>query len=667
MAISKSLKPVAPEDFYSISHVHDPQVHPQGDLIAYVQETPQREGRSYLRSIWLVNRKGRRIRQFTSGGKDGDYSPQWSPDGKSLAFVSCRAGRPQIFLISLEGGEARSFTSLANGASSPVWSPDGKSIAFLSRTSEDERRQEDAPGRKSGEFLDERAQKLREDEIKYQEELRIEPRVCSRTIIKQDTYFKDGRTAQIYVQKASGGKPKRITNGDHDFGPPEWTGDGQFVISSAKLVGDVDIVVRSDLVKIPVQGGDPVALTDDENGNFSPRVSPDGKWIYYLSFQGSELFKQRMKLRRLPVDGGHFEELLSGFDYDVYAFEFDPAGERIVLNTPLHGSECIQAVGMNGGEPEMILAGPRMLGPFSIRNGTLAYRVEAPDIPSDIFCSDPDGANEKRLTDINKKILKNKALSMPEEVWIDRPDGLRIQGWIMLPHGYRRNKKCPWVVQVHGGPHIMWGYSWWHEFQAMCGKGYGVFYCNPRGSEGYGSEFKGAIHLKWGEKDCEDILAGADLVVSRGLADKKRLYLTGGSFGGFMTAWIVTRDHRFRAAAAQRGVYNLVSMYGASDALTLLEWEFDTLPWRNTEILWDHSPLKYVENVSTPLMIIHSEQDYRVGISEAEELYTALKRLGKEAEFIRYPREGHELSRSGEPKHRVDRINRIIGWFDRHA
>jgi dipeptidyl aminopeptidase/acylaminoacyl peptidase len=292
--------------------------------------------------------------------------------------------------------------------------------------------------------------------------------------------------------------------------------------------------------------------------------------------------------------------------------------------------------------------------------------LESPSIPGDIHCAALNGSNLKRLTKFNERFLSKRALSMPEEVWLDRPDGLKVQGWIMLPHGYKKGKTYPWVVEVHGGPHIMWGFSFWHEFQSMCGKGYGVYFSNPRGSDGYGGDFKKAIHLSWGKDDSLDILAGADLVVERGLADPKKLYLTGGSFGGFMTAWLVTHDNRFKAAVAQRGVYNFISMYGASDANTLVEWEFDTLPWENTQLLWDHSPLKYVQNVTTPVMIIHAEQDYRVGISQAEEFYVALRRLGKEAEIVRYPREGHELSRSGEPKHRVDRINRIIEWFDRH-
>ena len=354
------------------------------------------------------------------------------------------------------------------------------------------------------------------------------------------------------------------------------------------------------------------------------------------------------------------------FDFEIQEYHLNHDSGRIFFVSPQKGREWIFSIGLDGGEPEVVVAGDRMAGPFTVSGQMLAYRVESPDIPSDIYACRLDGSHEKRLTHINRAFLKKHSLSIPREVWLDRPDGFKVQGWIMLPDGYRKGRRYPWVVQVHGGPHIMWGFSWWHEFQSMCGKGYGVYFSNPRGSDGYGSQFKGAIRKDWGGEDFKDILAGAEHVVGVGLADKKKLYLTGGSFGGFMTAWIVGHDDRFRAAVAQRGVYDFISMYGVSDAMTLIEWEFETLPWDDPMILWEHSPLKYVNNVKTPLMIIHSEQDYRVGIAQAEELYVALRRLGKDAEFVRYPREGHELSRSGEPRHRVDRINRIIGWFQRH-
>ena len=657
-------KPVSAEDFYDISLVGDPQVHPKGTWVAFVHETPQREGKDYIRSIWLKNKSKGKPKQFTSGGKSGDHSPRWSPDGKQLAFVSQRNGKPQIFLIALNGGEAQPLTSHPNGAGNPVWSPDGKFIAYVSRTRDEERQEEDAP--KKQKHLNEREAKRLADDRSYEEQMRMDPKIYTRTLFRQGTIYKDDRNTHIYIHKISGGKPKRITNGCFDFMNPAWTPDGKFIIASTKQTGDVDIDIRTDLVKIPVEGGDPMFVTANPHADYAPQVSPCGKWIYYMCFQAEDLPRQRMILQRVPVQGGAVEKLTESFDYDPHSMQLSPDGAQLFFGASKEGAERIFSMPSQGGKITEIIAGKFMAAEFHIAGNTLAFRYESPEVPSDIFTTDLTGKNLTRLTEINKKFLSKRSLSIPEEVWYTRPDGFKIQGWTMRPHGYEPGKKYPWIVEVHGGPHVMWGYSFWHEFQSMCGQGYGVFFCNPRGSDGYGGDFKKAIHLAWGEEDSQDILAGADLMVSQGLADPDRLYLTGGSFGGFMTAWLVGHDHRFKAAVAQRGVYNMISMYGASDANTLIEWEFDTVPWENFQLLWDRSPLKYVKNVQTPLMIIHSENDFRAGAPTADEMYTALRRLGKEAEYVRYPREGHELSRSGEPKHRVDRINRMIGWFNRH-
>ncbi len=661
----KILKPVTSEDFYAIHHVEQPRLHPGGKRIAYVHSSPEEEGRSYINSIWVTHSLTGKPRQFTTGGKGGDHTPRWSPDGKKLAFISSRSGKPQVYIIPLNGGEAIPLTSMKNGAGAPVWSPDSKTMAFVSSTREDEREQEDKPARRKG-FISERDQKRMDEDESYREEMRDDPRVYDKTIVKQGTSFVDGRHSHIYIQKIRGGKPKRLTEGEFDFSLPEWTPDGKFILTSTKQKGNTDIVVQADLVRIDVDSGKTEFLTDDKNGNYNPVLSPDGKWIYYVSFQAEELYKQRMLLKRIPATGGKSETVIPGYDLDIMSFQLSSDGKWIYFGVGREGREIICRVSVGGGQPEDIICEDGFAGSFHLVDDTIVYRFESPAIPSDIFWKRISDDTVRRVTRINDKFLKSRALSLPVEIWLDRPDGTRVQGWFMKPHGYRKGKRYPWVVQVHGGPHIMWGFSWAHEYQAMCARGYGVYFSNPRGSEGYGSEFKGAIHMKWGEEDSQDILAGADEMIQRKLADPKRLYLTGGSFGGFMTAWIIGHDNRFKAAAAQRGVYNFISMYGASDALTLIEWEFETLPWKNTDFLWDRSPLKYVENITTPLMIIHSENDFRVGISQAEELFVALKRLEKDARLVRYPREGHELSRSGEPRHRVDRINKIVDWFELH-
>jgi len=670
---SNKKKSLSPEDFYSITTVQSPRIHPDETCVVYVRIVSENEGKKYKKAIYLYDFKAKCETRITQGSKDGDFLPRWSPDGTKLAFISTRGKTPQIFILEKNWSEARQLTSVKNGVQMFVWSPDSKKIAFLSRSREEERQDEDNPKKVKRKLSEKEARRFDED-VAEQEQMRIDPRVYFRSVFRQGTIYKDDRNTHIYIQKLDDEFPVRLTDGDFDFGPMCWSSDGKKIVTStSKRAQDSDIDIRSDLVKIDVDSCDLEFLSDDENGNYSPRISPSGEWIYYLSFQNSDRHKQRMKIRRIPFNGGFPEEVTPDYDFDPHSFLLDKTGEWVYFTVGYKGRDSIARVSSHGGVPKFVVRNDGMTNEFHLSDNYLVYVWEAPDIPSDIFVTkiNTDDQNtclspKSRITYSNKSLIRKRSISVPNEIWIDRPDGYKIQGWYMLPDGYEKGRTYPWIVQVHGGPHVMWGYSFWHEFQSMCTKGYGVYFSNPRGSDGYGSDFKGSIHLKWGEDDSKDILAGIEKMVELGFADPNKLFLTGGSFGGFMTAWIVSHDNRFKAAVAQRGVYNFISMYGASDALTLVEWEFDTLPWKNTELLWDRSPLKYIENITTPLMILHSEMDFRVGISQAEELYTALKREGKKTCLVRYPREGHELSRSGEPKHRVDRINRIIGWFDEH-
>jgi dipeptidyl aminopeptidase/acylaminoacyl peptidase len=299
--------------------------------------------------------------------------------------------------------------------------------------------------------------------------------------------------------------------------------------------------------------------------------------------------------------------------------------------------------------------------------GELAFAAWSPDRPADLYTAGADGRRERRLTDFNAEFLDAVEVAQPEEMRYRAPDGREIQGWVYKPIGYRKGQRVPFILHIHGGPHVMWGPSFpgmWIEWQVHAARGYALFYCNPRGADGYGEEFAEAIHNNWGDHAMTDILTGVDRVVERGFVDPKRMAVTGGSYAGYMTAWIVGHDQRFKCAWAQRGLYSLLSFFGTSDVPQLIEREFDMYPFDDIAKAWQQSPLAYVRNINTPLVLEHQDQDYRVPVSEAEQLYAALKRLKKEVTLIRYPREGHEMSRAGEPRHRVDRLNRMTGWFD---
>ncbi len=669
---------VIPEDFYKIKKIESPRISPDGKKTAYVLLEVNKEENAYNRSIWVVENESKEKKKFTAGGNPGDSDPRWSPDSKRIAFCSGRAGKQQIFLIDIDGGEARPLTSMPNGASFPVWSTDGKRIAFLSRLNEVERKLEDLKeserknsdsDRSGNGDITKYEKKKRKIDREAEEDYGVDPRHVRRILFRTGTVYRDGRRSHIYIKEIDSDQPaERLTDGDRDYEPPAWSPDGEWLLSSTVITGDEDVDVRRDIVRIHRRSKRMEPLTSGPDGDFSPRVVPGGDTVLFLSFHHDRLYEQRISIKKMPFEGGEPEDISDHSDLDVQNLVLSFDGRHAFFIASHQGNQVLFRLEIEKGVVEPFISGARFITEFSIADESkdFAFAVSAPHFPSDLFTADYDGKHEERITEINRDFIEQRRLSIPEEMRYRSHDGLMVQGWIMKPHDEKTDSRFPLVVEIHGGPHIMWGNEFWHEFQSIVTRGYAVFFCNPRGSEGYGRKFKGAIHLKWGDDDAKDILAGVELAVEKGIADPDRLFITGGSFGGFMTSWIIGHDHRFKAAVAQRGVYDLISLYGNSDAFTLVDWEFDTEPWEKYDFLWKRSPLAHVKNVNTPLLIIHSENDFRAGIHTADELFVALKKLKKEVEYVRYPREGHELSRSGEPEHRVDRIRRIIDWFEMH-
>ncbi len=691
---------IMPQDFYDIVTVQDAQISPDGEWVAFVRVSVERVENKYCRAIWLARTDGSALKPFTAGVGQ-DYAPRWSPDGKCLAFVSTRGGeKPQIYLISTDGGEARPLTDMPRGAENPAWSPDGRSIAFTSRVNAQEREKEDAPPDDEKEAAlpeDAFEAKQRREAEAHREEQRLDPRVIRRQPYRAGAQYLDDRYTHIYVISANGllGKlgaasaqmahseteqasPRRLTEGDLDYDPPVWSSDGAAILTSAtREPGSVAAHLRQDVLRIPVPAADaareaPVRLTEPGFCSFNPRPSHDGRFIAYLRQPKERITAQANRLTIIPGEGGQPYDVTPGFDRSVNDFCWSADDQSLLFTAGNQGDTSIYQVPASGGMPTLVVSGRRETVSFDVarREGRLGFIACTPERPPDLYTAVHDGSDERRLTDFNQKFLAEKQVMPVEEIWYHAPDGVEIQGWIIKPPNFDLHQAFPLAVEVHGGPHAMWGPStrtMWHEWQCLAARGYVVFFCNPRGSTGYGYAFCDAIHDHWGEFDMPDIISGVDYLVSQGYVDPARLAVTGGSYGGFMTGWMVGHDQRFAAAVSQRGVYHLSSFFGTTDVPELVEIEFDTAPWENPEKLWRFSPLAYVQEIQTPLLILHSERDFRVPIPDAEQLYLMLRWLGREVEFVRYPREGHELSRSGEPKHIVDRLNRIIGWFDKYC
>ena len=666
-------------DLLKIATLSDPSFSPDGRWLAYVRTQPDLQINGYKSAIWLAPVGGGRLRQFTSGTRR-DTAPRWSPDGHWLAFVSTRGGdkaKPQIYLIPTDGGEARPLTKVENGAGEPAWSPDGRYLVFTSRVSEEEMVAED-----EGEAdppPDPEETERRAKEKKRQEEAKADPRVIRRFAYRAETSFFDDRTAQLYIQEIDTetgkpkGQPRRLTHDGRNYSDPQWMPDGSALLAVvSRQPGHDDFFYFPDLVRVPLDGGEPGLLTDSDSADRGPRPSPDGRWIAYNSQPVANYSTANLEIKLLPAAGGTPLTLTAGLDCHAVDLEWMPDSKSLCFLAVERGRVDLRRVPVGGGSVDVLLTADREMQSYSLSpDGMQAGFVASTDqAPSDLYLATLDGSDERQITEVNAEWLASKTLGEIDDLWFESADGTPIHGWVIKPPGFSSAEKYPLILSIHGGPHVMWSRhepTMWHEWQVLAARGYVVFACNPRGSDGYGQEFRAATLNRWGEADLPDLQAGIEKVISHGYVDPERVVVTGGSYGGYMTAWVIGHDERFKAAVAQRGVYDLASFYSTSDIPILTEWEFEATPWGNPQLLWKYSPLAYVENIHTPLLLIHSENDFRAPIPAAEGLFVALRRLKRDVEMVRYPRDGHELSRSGEPKHRIDRLDRIAGWFDKYV
>ena len=667
------------KDLYKIATLSDPRFSPDGKHVAYVRTQPDQESNGYKSAIWLAPVDGGQPRQFTNGVKR-DSAPRWSPDGRWLAFVSTRGGekaKPQIYIIPTDGGEARQLTRMENGAGEPAWSPDGRSLAFTSRVNAEEMKAEDE-GEPEGTLEPEEMERLAAEKERKEKE-KADPRVIRRFAYRAETSFFDDRTAQLYVVKvdpetgAAEDKPRRLTRDARYYGDPQWMPDGDNLLAVvSRKPGEDDFSYFPDLVRVSKDGGEPVLLTGPETADFGPRPSPDGHWIAYNSAPVANYSTASLEIKLLPAKGGEARVLTAGLDAHAVDLTWMPDSQGLCFLVPERGRVDLRCVSLEEDGVDVLLTGDREMQAYDLSadGKRVGFVVSTDRAPSDLYLAAVDGSSERRLVQANEDWLAAKTLGDVNDLWFESADGTSIQGWIVKPPDFDAAAKYPLLLSIHGGPHVMWSRhepTMWHEWQVQAAQGYMVFACNPRGSDGYGQSFRAATLNRWGETDLPDLQAGVEQVIAQGYVDPERLVVTGGSYGGFMTAWVIGHDERFKAAVAQRGVYDLASFYSTSDIPTLTEWEFAAAPWEDPQLLWKYSPLAYVEEMHTPLLLIHSENDFRAPIPAAEGLFVALRRLKRDVEMIRYPRDGHELSRSGEPKHRVDRLDRIVDWFDRYV
>jgi dipeptidyl aminopeptidase/acylaminoacyl peptidase len=655
------------EDLYRLRFVSDPQLSPDGASVAFlVAWVDPDEHTRYRSRLMLAPVDGTSPPRPLTSGRHRDTAPRWSPDGCYLAFLSNRdKDRSQIFVLPLLGGEPRQLTSLERGAGAPVWSPDGKRLAFAARVDIEAIAQQEGQA-------DEKSKAPR-------------VKIITRVRHKADGEgFLEALRRHLFVLDvdAPSLSPKQITDGDFDDADPTWSPDGSLIAFTSNRERDRDLSPLNDVWVVPSSGGRPRRVTRHKGQVATPVFSPDGTRLAYLGHERGWEYGVNTQLLETSVDGGEVTSISGDFPDDLGNVAnsdsrdpFVPApprysadGRSLLALVSRYGRVEVVKFSRDGDQPEVVLGGPeREVASFSLaRNGRLAGLISDSTHPYEVFVA--ENCEERRLSHENDELLDTLALSPAEPFQFTSSDGETVHGWLIKPASFSERKKWPAILEVHGGPETMYAATFMHEFQVLAARGYAVVFTNPRGSRGYGEAFTARIFADWGNQDAADCLAAVDEASHWKWIDADRLGVTGGSYGGFMTSWLVGHTDRFKAAVSQRGLYNFTSFYGTSD---IGPWFGDYVlggPVYEREALYrERSPLTYAAQMRTPLLLVHSEQDLRCPIEQAEQLFVQLRRMGKtEVEMVRFPEESHNLSRSGRPDRRVERLQRISNWFDNH-
>ncbi|MHA1837449.1 MAG: S9 family peptidase, partial [Candidatus Heimdallarchaeota archaeon] len=575
------------------------------------------------------------------------------------------------------GGEAIQLTNMPNGVGGFFeWSKDGKKIIFISRLNKEELAEPSSEEKKE---LDSDELVLMGAAKKKAEAAKVEPRVITRDIYRAGTSYFDDRVGQIHVIDIKSKKVDRWTNNlEDDYYMAYLSKDNKFAYSCRRKPGEGDDTRNWEFIKVTPDGEVEIIIEDHYSWGVFFEISEDQKYIATTvgdkdlgSLKQSDLCIYNLKTKERKI-------LAKDIDNSKYGYLWSKDGNYLYFTVAEKAIVSIWRVRLEDEKLEKIVKFNRMITYFDLSDDGewITYIASYVNDPSRLYRYNITVKKDELIDEPNKEFFATKKLGTTTEMWYEgHRNDFKIQGWMLTPPDFDPEKKYPLALNMHGGPHVMWsqhqGIPMFHELQLLAAEGYVVFYCNPRGSDGYGQTFYQSIEKSWGDKDSLDILKGVDLVVEKGFIDTKRMGVTGGSYAGFMTAWLVGHDDRFASAVAQRGVYALRTFWGTSDARSLVDDEFGTNPLEedHDNILWAHSPAAYAKNIKTPLMIIHSDLDFRAPIPDAELLYAAIKKANPDldVEFVRYPGEGHELSRSGQPNRRLDRLRKIVYWFDKYC
>jgi dipeptidyl aminopeptidase/acylaminoacyl peptidase len=641
-------------DLFDLSAAADPQMSPDGRTVAYVRRSADIMTDKARSSIWLINVATGDQRPLAAGAGD-HFNPRWSPDGRRLAYVSsAEGGAPQLFVRWMDSGQTVRVTGLPDSPQNLAWSPNGRRIAYVMNVPDEGPKLGQAPEKPEG--------------ANWAKPLQIIDKVTYRA--DGAGYVKPGFD-KIFMVDADGGAPRQLSFGAYHDGAPEWTPDGRAILFSALRTADWELAGReSEIYRLDVDSGTLTALTNRKGPDTNPKVSPDGRTLAFLGYDDTPKAFEQAHIYVMPVNGGAARRIAASLDRNVDDIAW--SGNSLLAEYEEGGSVTVSRVGLDGSVRPITRDAatfgydrPYAGGGFSVsKAGTVAFTTSTVDRPTDVAIS--SGGAARQLTHLNDLNLGGKRLAAMRTLDVKAPDGGSVPSWLLLPQSYQPGQRVPLILEIHGGPYSSYGPHFSTDYQLYAAAGYAVLYTNPRGSTGYGQAFADAIDKTYPDSDFNDLMAAVDAAVDSGVADPNNLFVTGGSGGGILTAWIVGKTDRFKAAAAQKPVINWASMALTSDGTPFFgRYWMGSQPWENYQAYWSRSPLSLVANVKTPTLVVVGSEDYRTPVSEAEQFYAALKLKQVPTALVKVPDASHG-GIAARPSQSAAKAAAIIAWFDKY-
>jgi dipeptidyl aminopeptidase/acylaminoacyl peptidase len=644
-------------DLFNLSVATDPQVSPDGRWIAYVRRSGDIMSDRMIPSIWLVEVATGAERPLVAG-RGSHSSPRWSPDGKRLAYIStAEGGAPQLFVRWMDNGEAARVTGLPDSPNSISWSPDGRRIAYVMRVPDEGAKLGSTPRKPEG--------------AEWGKPLEIIDKVTYRT--DAGGYVKAGFD-HLFIVDALGGAPRQLTSGAyHHNGPLDWTPDSRQILLSANRSDNWQLeALDSEIYALDVASGSLRPLTDRNGPDGAPAVSPDGRRIAFLGFDDRGKSFEQTRLYVMDMNGGAPREVAPALDRSIEQAEWTADGRALVVGYEEDGGFKLSRVSLDSRATTLAtglvpsqLDRPYTGGAWSIaRDNSIAFTSGNVHGPAELSVA--RGGNVRQLTRLNDLALSGKRLGEVRELSVRAPDGWPVPSWIVLPPNHVEGTRVPIILEIHGGPYAAYGPVFATDYQLYAAAGYAVLYTNPRGSTGYGQAFANGIEKTYPASDYDDLMAAVDAAIGAGIADPNNLFVTGGSGGGVLTAWLVGKTNRFRAAATQKPVINWTTQVLMADNIPFFgKYWMGKMPWEDPQGYWARSPLSLVGNVRTPTLVVVGSEDYRTPVGEAEQYYAALKLRGVDTMLVKVPEASHG-GIAARPSQSAAKAAAIIAWFNRY-